>query len=117
MQFSERLGVQVMVRLAWSVWTQHLNAWIFDLSKIRPVPCERRPGGSLHVSGKLPTYPSRKPAFCSKWEVSVNVGLGEGYVSSFPETYNPSPAESFSLGEFFKLETFYGISPTDWNKI
>ena len=34
--------------------------------------------GSLHVSGKLSTYPSPKPTFCPKWEVSVNVGLGEG---------------------------------------
>ena len=32
---------------------------------------------SLYVSGKLPTYPSPKPAFRSKWEVSVIVGLGE----------------------------------------
>ena len=29
-------------------------------------------------SGKLPTYPSPKPTFCLKREVSVNVGLGEG---------------------------------------
>ena len=34
---------------------------------------------SLCVSGKLPTYPSLKPTFCPKWEVSVNVGLGEGW--------------------------------------
>ena len=34
--------------------------------------------GSLYVSGKLPTYPFPKPTFCPKWEVSVNVGLGEG---------------------------------------
>ena len=34
--------------------------------------------GSLYVSGKLPTYPSSKPTFCLKWEVSVNAGLGEG---------------------------------------
>ena len=27
---------------------------------------------------KLPTYPSPKPKFCPKGEVSVNVGLGEG---------------------------------------
>ena len=27
--------------------------------------------------GKLPTYPSLKPTFCPKWEVSDNVGLGE----------------------------------------
>ena len=26
---------------------------------------------SLYVSGKLPTYPSPKPTFCSKWEVSI----------------------------------------------
>ena len=34
--------------------------------------------GSLHVSRKLLTYPSPKPTFCPKGEVSVNVGLGEG---------------------------------------
>ena len=33
---------------------------------------------TLYVSGKLPTNPSPKPTFCSKWEVIVNVGLGEG---------------------------------------
>ena len=33
-----------------------------------------------------PTYPSPMSAFCPKWEVSVNVGLGEGKVGSFPET-------------------------------
>ena len=27
---------------------------------------------------KLPTYPSPKPTFCPKWEVRVNVCLGEG---------------------------------------
>ena len=36
----------------------------------------------LYFSRKLPTYPS------PKWEVSVNVGLGEGLVGSFPETCN-----------------------------
>ena len=34
--------------------------------------------GPILVSGKLPTYPSPKPSFCPKWEVSVNVSLGEG---------------------------------------
>ena len=29
--------------------------------------------GSLYVYGKLPTYPSPKPTFCPKWEVSVDV--------------------------------------------
>ena len=38
----------------------------------------RRIIGSLNVSGKLPTFPSPKPKFCLKWEVSVNAGLGEG---------------------------------------
>ena len=32
--------------------------------------------------------PAPKPKFCPKWKVSVNVGLGEGWVGSFPETYN-----------------------------
>ena len=26
----------------------------------------------------VPTYPSPKPTFCPKWEVSAKVGLGEG---------------------------------------
>ena len=34
--------------------------------------------GSVKVSGWLTTYPSRKLQFCPKWEVSVNVDLGEG---------------------------------------
>ena len=33
---------------------------------------------SIYISGKQPTYPSPKPTFCPKWELSVNVGLGEG---------------------------------------
>ena len=36
--------------------------------------------GSLYISGNLSTYPSPKPTFCFKWEVNVNVGLGEGLV-------------------------------------
>ena len=35
-------------------------------------------GTPLCVSGNLPTYPSPQLTFCPKWEVSVNVGLGEG---------------------------------------
>ena len=34
--------------------------------------------GSIKISGKLPSYTSPKPTFCPKWEVSLNVGLGEG---------------------------------------
>ena len=33
----------------------------------------------------MPTYPSPKPTICPKWELSVNVGLGEGQVYSFPD--------------------------------
>ena len=53
---------------------------------------------SLYVSGKLPAYPSPKPTFCPKWEVIVNVGLGEGRVGSFPETYyNPKCCDAVTL--------------------
>ena len=34
--------------------------------------------GSSSISGRLPSYPSPKPKFCPKWEVGLNVGLGEG---------------------------------------
>ena len=34
--------------------------------------------GSILGSETLPTYPSLKPTLCPKWEVGVNVGLGEG---------------------------------------
>ena len=40
--------------------------------------------GSFYVSGKLPTYVSPKPAFCLKWELRVNVGLGGGLGGQFP---------------------------------
>ena len=34
----------------------------------------------------MPTYPSPKSTFWLKQELSVNVGLGEGLVGSFPDT-------------------------------
>ena len=40
--------------------------------------------GSLYVSGKLPTYPSPKPTFCPKWEVSVKCWLRGGVGWQFP---------------------------------
>ena len=55
--------------------------------------------GSLYVSGRLPTYPSPKPTFCPKGEESVNVGLGEGQVGSFPETYNDPHKEGTEQAE------------------
>ena len=36
------------------------------------------------------------------WEVSVNVGLGEGKVGSFPETYNGCPT-TLPLSQHFAL--------------
>ena len=46
-----------------------------------------------------PPTPSPKPTFCPKWDVSVNVGLGEGYVGSFPETYNDPPVPGVQIVE------------------
>ena len=51
--------------------------------------------GLLYFSGKLPTYPSPKPIFCPNWEVSVDVGLGEGWMGSL-ETYN-NPENQLNL--------------------
>ena len=39
---------------------------------------QKSPKNYRYVSGNLPTYPSPKLTFCLKWELSVNVGLGEG---------------------------------------
>ena len=44
--------------------------------------------GSLYVSGKLPTYPSPNSTLTLTSHLGQNVGLGEGWVSIFPETYN-----------------------------
>ena len=44
--------------------------------------------GSLYVFGKLPIYPSPKPILTLTSHLGQNVGLGEGWVGSFPETYN-----------------------------
>ena len=43
----------------------------------------------IAVEGEtVPTYPSPKPALTLTSHVGQNVGLGEGQVGSFPETYN-----------------------------
>ena len=74
--------------------------------------------GSSSVSGKLPTYPSPKPTFCPKWELSVNVGLGKrGAVGSWDSVWRqyhvflfwkvspppppPPPHELFSSRRFW----------------
>ena len=43
---------------------------------------------SWYVSGKLPTYPSPKSTLTLTSHLGQNVGLGEGWVGSFPETNN-----------------------------
>ena len=43
-----------------------------------------RKRGLLHVSGKLPTYPSLKLTSALASHLGQNVGLGEGKVGSFP---------------------------------
>ena len=43
---------------------------------------------SLYTFGKLPTYPSPKLTLTPTSHLGQNVGLGEGYVGSFPETHN-----------------------------
>ena len=42
----------------------------------------------IPISRILPTYPSPKPTFTLTYHLGQNVGLREGYVGSFPETYN-----------------------------
>ena len=51
---------------------------------------------SLYVSGKLSTYPSPKTTFTPTSHLGKNVGLGEGQVGSFPETYN-DPFSSYDI--------------------
>ena len=42
----------------------------------------------IYVSGKVPSYPSPQPTLTFTSHFWQNVGLGEGEVGSFPETYN-----------------------------
>ena len=46
------------------------------------------------------TYSSPKPKFCHKWEASVDVGLQEGWVGSFPPTYNDPCSEGQYLSSW-----------------
>ena len=57
---------------------------------------------ALYVSGKLLTYPSPKPKFYPKWEVSVNVGLGRGrWAVSQKSIMIPVRWAEFQNREFF----------------
>ena len=77
--------------------------WLLQQREITPVPCqgsvivniipfkkyyagassprlryESKNLGIIYLSEKLLTFPSPKPTFYLKWEVSINVALGEG---------------------------------------
>ena len=63
-----------------SVFLFHFNSHSkinhnFSGMKVKNLP---RIYGSIHVSGKLATYPSPNLTFCPKREVSVNFRFGEG---------------------------------------
>ena len=45
---------------------------------------------SIYVSWKVLPYPSHKPTLTLTSHLGQNVGLGEGWVVSFPETYDDS---------------------------
>ena len=65
--------------------------WNLILAKLPHVIIILILGGSLYVSGKLPTYPSSTPTSTLTSHLGHNVSLGEGQVGSFPETYNDPP--------------------------
>ena len=73
--------VKTRVWVGCSVSWAH-KTWSFKTPSFTSVLAKE---GSLYDSGKLPTYHSPS--------VSVNVGLGEGQVSSFPETHNDPKRE------------------------
>ena len=43
---------------------------------------------TISLSIKLATYPSPKPTLTLSSHLRKNIGLGEGKVDSFPETFN-----------------------------
>ena len=60
----------------YQIWATPLHMNVNSLLPVDVHPLKRRI--NFRFRGKLPTYPSPKPSFCPKWEVSVNVNLGEG---------------------------------------
>ena len=70
--------------------------------------------GSMYISGKLTNYPSPRPTFCPKWEVKVNVRLGEGSVISFPETYIDLIVIQSTLSKADIVRTGTNCPSCDW---
>ena len=59
--------------------------------------------------------PTPPPTFSCKWEVSVNVGLGKGYVGSFPEMYNaPQNVRAASPEDKLDFFVFLNASYIPW---
>ena len=52
--------------------------------------------GSFYFYEKLPTYPSPKLTLTRTSHLGQNIGLGEGWVVSFAETYNNAKLEGMS---------------------
>ena len=78
---------------SWPVSSVHMLLIVVPYSKsnLKYIPNERSRNQNFYSKAFLwIVCPSLKPTFCSKWEVSVNVGLGEGQVSSVQETYDDS---------------------------
>ena len=69
--------------------------------------------GSLCLSGKLPTYPSPKPTFSPKREVSVNVGLGKGQVGSLTSSTVSDGSIKYTTFLVHVLPTFAHIHLVD----
>ena len=97
------LGTKLFFKQILSLFTDPLfslyrcraRTWKYKLGGIYWLQAARGWGGGNEnvcaraFLGKLPTYPSPKTTFCPKWEESIIVGLGEGWVGSFPEKCDP----------------------------
>ena len=96
---SSLFGHIINLLFAELVATRRLNAGLvifcifidLDFVLVNMIPQE-----SLYVSGKLHTYPSPKPTLSLTSHLRQNVTLGEGWVGTFPVTYN----DSKNLGQY-----------------
>ena len=56
---------------------------------------------SVNPSWKLPSYPSPKPTLTFASHLGKKGCLREGFVGSFPETYNDPLVKAFTKGRYF----------------
>ena len=64
---------------------------------------------TISLSGKLPIYSSPNSTTVNWHHVKVNVGLGEGYVGSCPDT--DIVTSRFFFSNIKNVEFFYGLCP------